>query len=94
MQLTSQTFLFMKKVFGLLTKKGIISEINLIPQLDIMIMYIYLTQIINYSDIFDIWRMIFPHTTAFPCQSFSISICLHIFPTNCENLQTPNDFDN
>ena len=37
MQLTSQTFLFMKKVFGLLTKKGIISEINLIPQLDIMI---------------------------------------------------------
>ena len=83
-------FFIYEKSFWSIDKKGIISEINLIPQLDIMI----ITQIINYSDIFDILRMIFPHTTAFPCQSFSISICLHIFPTNCENLQTPNDFDN
>ena len=89
-------FFIYEKSFWSIDKKGIISEINLIPQLDIMIMYIYIrpTQIINYSDIFGILRMIFSHTTAFSCQSFSISICLHIFPTNCENLQTPNDFDN
>ena len=85
-------FFIYEKSFWSIDKKGIISEINLIPQLDIMIKRV--TQIINYSDIFGILRMIFSHTTAFSCQSFSISICLHIFPTNCENLQTPNDFDN
>ena len=67
-------FFIYEKSFWSIDKKGIISEINLIPQLDIMIK----REIINYSDIFGILRMIFPMQLLFLVKVFLFRyVCIY-----------------